>query len=201
MSNIFFTSDSHFWHRNVIRLCGRPYAAIEEMNQDLIRNWNSRVQDGDLVYHLGDFAFCGTNKMKEILAQLKGTKILVLGNHDQSANRMKKVGFDVVIASGEFKYKDFTFLLSHYPYAPTKWQTRVYKLKNFWKFWRKKKYMNLRYLNLRPQNNGMWLLHGHSHNKPERRVRGRQIDVGVDANGYAPISIDEILQIVVNSHK
>ena len=200
MSRIWFTSDTHFWHRNVIRLCGRPYATIEEMNADLIRRWNSRVEDGDIVYHLGDFAFCGMGKMKEILSQLKGTKILVQGNHDQSVDRMKKAGFDVVVTRGEFNYQNLTFLLNHYPYAPTKWQTRIHKLKNFWKFWRKKKYMQLRFMDRRLPNEGKWLLHGHSHNKPHRRIRANMIDVGVDANDYTPVSIDEILFIVKNAN-
>ena len=51
---VFFTSDLHFGHANVIRFDGRPFEAVEEMNEELIRRWNAKVDKGDLVYVLGD---------------------------------------------------------------------------------------------------------------------------------------------------
>ena len=53
---IFFTSDTHFNHSNVIQYCNRPFSSLDEMNAKLIENWNERVNENDIVYHLGDFA-------------------------------------------------------------------------------------------------------------------------------------------------
>ena len=49
MRKVFFTSDTHFGHENVIRFDGRPFASVEEMDAELIRRWNAKVGKGDLV--------------------------------------------------------------------------------------------------------------------------------------------------------
>lgn len=51
---VYFTSDLHLGHENVIKLCNRPFDSIEEMDEALIRNWNRKVTNGDTVYVLGD---------------------------------------------------------------------------------------------------------------------------------------------------
>jgi calcineurin-like phosphoesterase family protein len=65
---IFFTSDTHFWHKNVIAYCSRPYQSLEEMNQDLITRWNARVKPEDTVYHLGDVCFGPKEKLAPTIA-------------------------------------------------------------------------------------------------------------------------------------
>ena len=67
----YFTSDLHLGHRNIIRLCNRPFATIEEMDETLIRNWNAKVTNGDTVYILGDFCYKGGMATKWYLQQLK----------------------------------------------------------------------------------------------------------------------------------
>src|SRR3990167_8010996 len=81
---IWFTSDTHYWHKNIINYCNRPVGSIEEMNKFLIARYNEKVQPDDEVWHLGDFAFCGRDKAIEILEQLNGHIHLVRGNHDGS---------------------------------------------------------------------------------------------------------------------
>ena len=53
MSNIFVTSDPHFYHDNIIKYCNRPFSNVDEMNLTLIRNWNSKVTPEDDVYVIG----------------------------------------------------------------------------------------------------------------------------------------------------
>lgn len=79
----WFTSDLHFSHRNVIEYCDRPYQNIQEMDEALIKQWNSQVNPEDEVWFLGDF---GINKRKcldqELLSKLNGKKYIIIGNHD-----------------------------------------------------------------------------------------------------------------------
>ena len=51
---IWFTSDLHLGHRAAISMCERPFETVEEMNEILIRNFNSCVKKNDTVYILGD---------------------------------------------------------------------------------------------------------------------------------------------------
>lgn len=83
----FFTSDTHFQHLKIFDYCpGRlelsAGAVTSEMDDELVRRWNSVVSADDVVYHLGDFAFGPRSRIPEILARLSGTVRLVAGNHD-----------------------------------------------------------------------------------------------------------------------
>lgn len=82
MPEIYFTSDHHFGHKNILiyEKEARPFQTLEEMHEHLIDRWNSVVRDCDTIYHLGDFCF-GRGYIK-IAERLRGKKRLVLGNHD-----------------------------------------------------------------------------------------------------------------------
>ena len=82
----WFTSDTHFGHKRIIELCRPSFESVEEMDEVLIERWNTVVEKGDTVYHLGDFAFSDHN---QYLERLRGQKHLILGNHDHS-NRVNK---------------------------------------------------------------------------------------------------------------
>lgn len=81
-SNLWFTSDSHFSHENIIRFCCRPFAHAPEMNEVLIEKWNRVVRPQDHIYHLGDVSMCRPRQIKGIMARLHGHKRLIRGNHD-----------------------------------------------------------------------------------------------------------------------
>ncbi len=83
MSKTFFTADLHLNHAGVIRMCGRPFADIAEMNACLIDAWNSRVGPRDTVWFLGDFAMgASPAECQAFFGRLNGVKNLVRGNHD-----------------------------------------------------------------------------------------------------------------------
>lgn len=84
--SVLFTSDSHFGHANIIKYSSRPFASAHEMDEALIRNWNSVVGHGDTVYHLGDFAVGGP-EADIYLRRLHGNIKFCWGNHD---NRLKR---------------------------------------------------------------------------------------------------------------
>lgn len=178
----FFTADTHFWHRNVINYCQRPWKTIEEMNQGIIDNWNSVVTSGDEVYILGDVAFCGTKKLVEIMSQLNGRKHLIIGNHDRQNINIKN-GLNMGFASvNDYMLMDLPIigltLLNHFPYLHGDTDQRG----------------KLRHLEYRPEDEGLWLFHGHIHNGlGSWRVKNGMVNVGVDVWDYKPVSIDKII--------
>lgn len=81
---IFFTSDLHFGHENVIRFDNRPFNTVEEMDEEMIKRWNVKVGKGDIVYVLGDFIWkAAANEAVSIIRRLNGQIILIKGNHDR----------------------------------------------------------------------------------------------------------------------
>lgn len=85
MTNIWFTSDSHFGHNRVQQFCPntRSQGTLEEHDELLIYNWNQCVQRGDRIYHLGDFSFGSVEYTEALLKRLKGDIHLIYGNHDE----------------------------------------------------------------------------------------------------------------------
>lgn len=81
-SRVFFISDTHFGHKNIVEKFGRThFSSIEEHDEFIVDKWNSQVNKRDSVIHLGDVCLGGKQNLG-ILDKLHGTKKLVLGNHD-----------------------------------------------------------------------------------------------------------------------
>lgn len=182
MTKTFFTSDTHFGHKNVIEFCSRPFESVEEMTDGLIKRWNDQVTDDDVVYHLGDFFFMHKPlQVKEILWQLKGKIHLVIGNHDEVFKKSKSLleRFETAQQYTEIAVKkpdgwispersqdeeSVKICMMHYP---------IYE-------WNK-------------MHHGSIHLHGHLHGQPTG-ISGRILDVGVDTNGMALYELNDILK-------
>ena len=185
ITKIWFTSDLHFGHRNIIQFCNRPFKSVEEMDETLIENWNSVVKPNDLVFNLGDFAFAPNWRWVELLGRLNGTHILILGNHDISRwpgdSTMRL--FHRVEHQMLLKIDGRLVYLNHYPflcYAGT------YRL----------------------PSDAVLQLHGHVHSGPNSNGKGKddmrlalrfpyQYDVGVDNNNFMPVSWEQIKEIII----
>lgn len=141
------------------------------MDLALIQNWNCRVGPQDEIYILGDLTMKGAGYAEGILRQLNGRKHLVCGNHDHFVQQRSfdRSLFEWIGDYCELTYKHWRFILFHYP---------MLEWNHFFR--------------------GAYHLHGHQHssadyNQTSRMVGLRRFDVGVDANGLAPVSIQEIL--------
>ncbi len=110
---IYFTSDQHFFHKNIIQYCDRPFETVTKMNNVLINNYNNIVGKDDTVCFLGDFSMTKNfEQISSIVKKLNGVKHLVLGNHDEmSAWEYIKAGFHSVHTSLQIK----EFSLIHDP--------------------------------------------------------------------------------------
>lgn len=109
--NIYFTSDTHFGHKNILSYCNRPFLTIEEHDQAIIENWNSVVKSNDVVYHLGDVGW-STHSLA-CVNKLKGKIHLIRGNHDSNkiANHTRWLSVKEVFM---LNYNKQSFFLSHY---------------------------------------------------------------------------------------
>jgi calcineurin-like phosphoesterase family protein len=200
---IFVTSDHHFGHANIIRLCDRPFADVDEMNHAMVDRWNSVVSTEDTVIIGGDFALGKINETIKFAGLLNGKKTLLCGNHDRpfladaersdsdQAKRERQqakytqqyldAGFDSVVhGSMFFTYNGITIHMNHFPYKGSD-------------------DYDDRYANMRPIDNGQPLVHGHVHEK--WRIKsgvngGLQINMGVDVWDFTPVSIDTIVDLI-----
>lgn len=179
---LFFTSDLHFGHRNVIRFCNRPWQDEKEMNSGLIDNWNSVVGDNDIVFVLGDsFWFNDSQSIKRVISKLNGKDIYVLpGNHDDFSSWYRiddpriHLCSDTVVLWLQFegRKKIFEIWMNHYPLMT--WPHR---------------------------EGGSIQLFGHIHSQEGKYdgvdqdlpLHKNQIDVGCDRWGWKPISIEDIM--------
>jgi len=174
MKNLFFVSDTHFGHSNIIKYSNRPYENVVEMNEALIQNWNALVKPADEVWHNGDVAFMQYPDFKNVLRRLNGTIHIILGNHDQMITQNK---FDI-LKSGKIQS------IQHY--AEVKIAGTMIVLFHYgMRTWNK-------------AHHGSILLYGHSHGSLP--AFGKSVDVGVDNKEitpeYRPIHLDEVLKFM-----
>ena len=80
--NTFCIGDNHFFHKNIIKYENRPFDSVESMNEEMIKRWNSVVNNKSKVIIFGDWIFGSKKNIENIAKQLNGHKILILGNHD-----------------------------------------------------------------------------------------------------------------------
>lgn len=81
---MYLISDLHFWHKNILKYEPRPFDTVEEMNDSLLININATVNKKDTLLILGDFAFCGAQKIQKLREMIKCQNVeLLMGNHDR----------------------------------------------------------------------------------------------------------------------
>ena len=172
MKNVFFTSDHHFGHKNILKFCAdtRPFTTVEEMDEGLIERHNEVVNHNDDVYFLGDFAFMDAHKINEILIRMNGNKHFIFGNHDKP---MRQPGIE----------KHFVWMRDYHEF---KIEGRDKNLGPIALFhfpihsWNRMHY-------------GVLHLYGHTHNSVPFMAGGRARDVGVDTNNCYPWNLEDLI--------
>ncbi len=170
---IFFTSDTHFSHTNIITYCNRPFESAHEMNKVLTENWNKVVPEDGIVFHLGDFAFADNKKIAEIGSKLNGTIHFVLGNHDREkeivgSKRFKSISdlLEITVLDEEVTDEYQKIIMCHYPMVS--WHG---------------------------SHKGWWHLYGHVHGN-FNSLNPITIDVGVDVTLFKPLSYQDVKTII-----
>lgn len=180
---IYFTSDPHFWHKNIIKYCDRPFDSVDDMNETLIENWNRVVGEDDLIFCLGDFSLGRETDTLDVLQRLNGHKVLIKGNHEKSVmkkdytrNEFNGGIYDLL----EIKVNDDEvsdgfqdIVLCHYTM-----------------------------MTFNKSHRGAWQLFGHVHGNldGDPRLSPNQFDVGVDSHNFTPIGYQEVKEIITKNN-
>jgi calcineurin-like phosphoesterase family protein len=157
---IYFISDTHFGHYNIIKHCNRPFLNAHIMDQIIFDNINEVVGHDDVLYILGDFCFKG-KKPLDYRVRINCRNVhLVLGNHDKRTDfypdelTVDMQGFSSVQEVKEVIYCNQRIYLSHYPHRS--WPA---------------------------SHKGSYMLYGHVHgkfNNEDKASNKLTLDVGVD---------------------
>ncbi len=170
MSNIFTISDNHFFHKNIIEYCSRPFESVSHMNWSMVHKWNSVVTPDDFVVHVGDFAFRDKEGGREILSVLNGYKTLILGNHDRSRSAMLEMGFnDVHKGPYQLYHRGCKFVFNHKPLFKELESDYGVGLDNYFHIF------------------------GHVHNKTPKDTPSWAHNVSVEVIDYTPKNLDSFI--------
>ena len=172
MSNIFFTSDLHVGHTNIIRYANRPFNSVYEMDEVLISNLFKTLKSGDTLYYLGDLSFSKEEDVK-IINMLEKQNIktfFIMGNHDK-AMRSVEVQETLEVCKnfkGMWDLLDESFenqqaTMCHYPML-------TFKASHF----------------------NAWQLYGHHHSDISSIATGKKLNVCTDLHNFKPWSFEEI---------
>lgn len=176
---IYFTSDLHFGHKNIITFDKRPFENIDIMKKEITDRWNSKVDPKDSVYILGDISWYNPEETYQIYKNLNGDKHLILGNHDRRLGKAAEC-FSEIVPYKEIEVDGEHVILCHYPIH----------------------FYNAHYY-------GAIMLYGHVHSsyeeelvqnyRKELNVKGgincEMYNVGCMHWDYYPVSLKEILEV------
>ncbi len=156
--------DLHFLHEKIVGIFSRP-TTIKEHDQWLIDRINSKVCKNDDFYILGDVSMANKIDTEKLLSKINGRKHLILGNHDD--NIKNSTAFKSISQIKDFNFNSENYSNIHLVmchFPIASWNRKVH---------------------------GSCHIHGHTHNRFENK--GLSFDVGVDAQNYYPISLEEVL--------
>ena len=81
----YYIADNHFFHTNMnTRMDKRGFGSMEEMNEYMLNQWNSRVRKNDEVVVLGDLSIGNVEETNQLINKLNGKLYLCIGNHDKA---------------------------------------------------------------------------------------------------------------------
>lgn len=169
---IYYIADCHFGDEKVIQFSDRPFQSVEEMDEQMIKNWNRVVDKWDHVYIVGDLCHRCEDPEKYI-QRLNGRLHLICGNHDQMIREDENLHkyFEEICDYQVIKDGSHRIALFHYPML--EWDGYYY---------------------------GSWHIFGHIHNHPsitqERALSlSKALNCGVDVTGFRPLTFDELVTV------
>ena len=175
----YYIADQHFFHRRINEAMDRRgFQSVEEMNDYMIKQWNSKVLRNDDVVILGDLSLARGRQTNELLQQLNGNKYLITGNHDKylADKSFDQNLFKWIKPYAELNDGNRKVILCHYPIFCYNGQFRRNK----------------------DGDPKTWMLHGHTHLTPDQQLVEQFKDItrkttrpsrGTDSPEPAPIQM------------
>lgn len=115
---VFVTSNQQFGRPSAISKFKRPYSTVEEMNDNLVQEWNSTVTENDIVYVLGNFAW-DPDTAEKISQRLNGVIYLLEGEIDLASKEIIQRGImngKLMMSNSDINvYEEAEFCLSYWP--------------------------------------------------------------------------------------
>ena len=189
--NIWFTSDTHYGHKNIVRGCSdwsdlsvcRDFESLKEHDQTLVKNINKVVGWNDILYHMGDWSFGGEDNIWKFRRQINCQTIhLIGGNHDHHIRRNKILTTDSGLINAQDLFTTYNELYEKIIAGKYDVVFCHYALAT----WHKAK-------------KGSWMLHGHSHGSL-KQSEFKRLDVGIDCHPeFRPFHLEEVKEIL--SHR
>lgn len=178
-NNIYFSSDLHLNHENIIKF-GRNFSNVEEMNNTIIDNINNLCKTGDLLILLGD-TLMGNKDYNDFCSKINCDLIILYGNHC-NINKFKEIKQSNLLYHGhylELQIDKQHIICSHYPMM-------------HWNY----------------QKDGSFMLHGHNHGYESYILKEihkcKSMEVGIDCyyaehKQWKPYSYEEIKEKLINN--
>lgn len=174
---IFYTSDLHLGHKNILNYEKRPFKTVEEMDNFLIGAWNCVVGRDDTVYVVGDFSLKGAKKVIDYIDNLNGNIFFINGNHDRFLGQEEFYRWLTTHPESErilgcakmleIKDEDREVVLCHYPLL----------------YWDGQ------------DDRGSYHIYGHMHSRVDKQhTHPDAFNVGVDVNNFRPVTLDQLLE-------
>lgn len=175
----WFSSDWHFSHVNITgptvsrwKDGYRDFDSTHYMNQVIHETINKYVQEDDILYFLGDFAFGGESNIALHRNFINCKTIHVIyGNHDKNLLKHPEC-FTTIQEELRIELEGYKLWMRHHP-EPT------YK----------------------GNRSGTYHLYGHIHSNEEQMPGGKSLDVGIDHayrlfGEYRPFELHETIRII-----
>ena len=170
---IYYISDTHFRSTFIFKHCHRPFDNVKECDDFIVRSWNEKIKDEDTVYVLGDLGCFYNEEEFSLISQLKGRKILIVGNHDvEYLDEIKeKQLFEDIHELTCIKDEGREVWLCHYP---------LFTWPN--------------------DHQGSYFVYGHIHNAPITFLQAfyqnkNAFNAGVDVCDFTPHTLDELKEL------
>lgn len=206
-TNIWFTSDSHYWHKNICyadstwsdkETSTRLFKSTQEMSKHIVDQINKYVKEDDILFHMGDWSFDGVQNIWNFRKQLNCKNIhLMIGNHDHHIKRNIILPNCIRKEPYSTEFIDGKYINPEYPNW-VKARELFSSVHQYLEIQIDKQLVCMMHYPIASWNRQHIMIHGHTHGIYP--VVDNRLDVGIDNSfklfkEYRPFSWEDVLKV------